>query len=295
MDDLVGRTVGPYQLESIIGRGPTGYVYRGLRPGDARRVAIKTLHASIAVGADFAERFLAEMRSISSLRSRNIVTLYDFGESDGLYYIAMELMLGGSVGALLRRRPPGDPLPVPLAIDLISQAAEGLASAHERGIVHNDIQPGNLLLDEGDTPASAEAEVYTLKIADFGLAHLAASGSGMTAIGIGLGSGMLLGAPAYMSPELSRGQPLDGRSDLYSLGVVLYEMLTGMQPFPVTRPEDPARERLFAPPPLPRLLNSEIPASLEYVMVRCLAKRADDRFASALDLARAARAAATAA
>lgn len=291
MDDLSGRAIGPYQLESLIGRGTTGDVYRAARLSGAGRVAVKVLRASLAVGADFAERFSASMRAVASLRHPNILTVYDVGGADELYYIGMELMLAGSVRSLLRQRPPAEPLPVPLAADLICQAAEGLVYAHERGVIHKDLLPSNLLLDESEEPPEAADETYTLKIADFGLAQLAESGSAMTLAGMTLGSGLLLGAPAYMSPELCRGQAADERSDLYSLGVVLYEMLTGMLPYPVTRLEDTARERLSAPPMLPRLLNPEIPPTLEYVMLRCLARQAGDRFETAMDLARAVRAA----
>ncbi len=291
MDDLPGRALGPYRLESLIGRGPTGDVYRAARLSGAGWVAVKVLRASLAVGADFPQRFSASMRDVAQLRHPNIMTVDDFGKAGELYFIGMELMLAGSVRSLLSRRPPAEPLPVSLAADLICQAAEGLAYAHERGVIHKDIQPGNLLLDDSEEPLEAADEAYTLKITDFGLAQLAEGGSAMTLAGMTLGSGLLLGAPAYMSPELCRGQAADGRSDLYSLGVVLYEMLTGMLPHPVTRLEDTARERLSAPPTLPRLLNPEIPPTLEYVMLRCLARQADDRFDTAMDLARAVRAA----
>ncbi len=292
MDDLVGRVVGPYRLESMIGHGPTGDVYRGVHlSAGGRLVAVKLLRASIAVGADLPKRFSEQMRAISSLRHPNIITMYDFGIADGLCYIGMELMLAGSVRSLLRRRLSAQPLPTALATDLICQAAEGLADAHERGIIHKDIRPSNLLLDDREELLEATDEAYTLKVADFGLAQLAADESAMTFSGMMLGSGLMLGAPAYMSPELCRGHAVDGRSDLYALGVVLYEMVTGVLPVPTTRREDIARERLYTPPTLPRLLNPEISPSLEYVMLRCLARQADDRFDTALDLARALRAA----
>lgn len=291
MDDLPGRAIGPYQLESLIGRGPTGDVYRASRLSGEGWAAVKILRASLALGLDFPERYLTGMRAVASLRHPNITTVYDFGRAGGLYFIGMELMLAGSVRSLLRQRPPAEPLPVPLAADLICQAAEGLAYAHERGVIHKDILPSNLLLDDGeDLPESAD-EGLTLKITDFGLAQLAEGASAMTLAGMTLGSGLLLGAPAYMSPELCRGREVDERSDLYSLGVVLYEMLTGTLPYPVTRLENAGRERLSTPPALPRLLNPEIPPTLEYVMMRCLARQADDRFDTATDLVRAVRAA----
>lgn len=295
MDDLQGRSIGAYRLESVIGRGPTGDVYRAARLNGDGRVAIKALRAALAVGADFPQRFTASMLRVSSLRYPNIVTLHDFGIADEQYYIVMELMLAGSVRSLLRRRPPAEPLPVPLATDLICQAAEGLACAHEHGVFHNDIRPSNLLLDDIEEAPDAADETYTLKITDFGLAQLAQGGSALTFAGMALGSGVMLGAPAYMSPELCRGQAVDGRSDLYSLGVTLYEMLTGMLPFSVTRLEDTARDRLYTPPTLPHLLNPEIPPTLEYVMLRCLARQADDRFDTAMDLVRAVREASPAA
>lgn len=291
MDNLSGRVIGPYRLESVIGRGPTGDVYRGAHVETARPVAIKALQTSLVIGEEFPERFVTSMRPASSLRHDHIVAVFDVGEMDGLCYIAMEVMRAGSVRTLLRQRPPADPLPLTMAADLICQAAEGLAYAHQRSVIHNDIRPSNLLLDAAEEEAGAADTVYSLKITDFGLAQLAASASAMTSAGVALGSGVMLGAPAYMSPELCRGREVDGRSDLYALGVVLYEMLTGIPPFPVIRLEDTTRERIAAPPTLPSLLNPEIPPSLEYVMVRCLAKDADDRFDTAADLAHAVRAA----
>lgn len=299
MADLLGHTVGPYRLESVVGNGRTGDVYCGTHTSTGKQAAVKVLRAAIAVGVEFPERFVTEMRTVSTLHHPNIVALYDFGVADGVCFIALEVMRS-SVRALLRLRPPAEPLPLTLAVNLVSQAAEGLAYAHQHGVIHRDIQPSNLLLDDikvasladndgNDRDDGDDADV--LKVTDFGLARLAAGASMLTSSGAALGSGVMLGAPAYMSPELCRGHALDERSDLYALGVVLYEMTTGVLPFPVIRLEDAIREHLYSPPPLPRLLNPEIPALLERVMLRCLAKHPDDRFDTATDLVRALRAA----
>lgn len=290
MADLLGHTIGSYRLESVIGHSPTGDVYHGVHVRTGQQAAVKLLGPSIAAGVEFPDRFLAEMRSVSALRHRNIVEVYESGVSDGSCFIAMELLHAGSLGALLRRRPPAEPLPLTPTVTLMCQAAEGLAHAHQQGVVHKDIRPSNLLLDGADAAASIDGG-SEVKITDFGLARLVEGGSALTSLGVAMGAGVLLGDPRYMSPEQLRGQALDGRSDLYSLGVVLYEMTTGMLPFAVRHLEDAAREHLFTPPPLPRLLNAEIPAPLEQVVLRCLAKHPDDRYDTGIDLVRAMRAA----
>lgn len=291
MADLLGHTIGPYHLDGVIGRGPTGDVYHGRHVQTEQEAAIKILGPSMAAGVEFPDRFLAEMQPVSTLRHRNIVEVCAFGVSERRYFIAMEVLGGGSLRALLRRRPPAEPLPLTLTVNLMCQAAEGLAYAHQQGVVHKDIRPSNLLLDNSaDEPTMLDGE-SALKITDFGLAQLVGAGSALTSAGMVMGAGILLGDPTYMSPEQCRGQALDGRSDLYSLGVVLYEMTTGMLPFAVRHLEDAVREHLFTPPPLPRLLNVEISAPMEQVVLRCLAKHPDDRYDTGIDLVRAMRAA----
>lgn len=292
MADLLGHTIGSYHLDRVIGRGPTGDVYHGMHVQSGQQAAVKILGPSIAVGMEFPERFLAEMRSVSILRHRHIVPVCESGVSGGHCFIAMEVLRGGSLAALLRRRPPAEPPPLALTVDVMCQAAEGLAHAYQQGVVHKDIRPSNLLFDNSvDAPAIFGGGSVVLKITDFGLAQLAGGGSALTSLGTVVGAGVLLGDPMYMSPEQCRGQALDGRSDLYSLGVVLYEMATGILPFVVRHLEDAVREHLFTPPPLPRMLNAEIPAPLEQVMLRCLAKHPDDRYDTGIDLVRAMRAA----
>ncbi|MGZ3664820.1 MAG: serine/threonine-protein kinase [Ktedonobacterales bacterium] len=291
MADLLGHTIGSYHLDGVIGHGSTGDVYHGRHVQTGREAAVKILGRSMVVGVEFPDRFLAEMQPVSTLRHRNIVEVCEFGVSERRCFIAMEVLRGGSLGALLRRRPPAEPLPLTLTVNLMCQAAEGLAHAHQQGVVHKDIRPSNLLLDnDANEPAILDGG-SALKITDFGLAQLAGAGSALTSAGMVMGAGVLLGDPAYMSPEQCRGHVLDGRSDLYSLGVVLYEMTTGMLPFAVRHLEDAVREHLFTPPPLPRLLNAEISAPMEQVVLRCLAKHPDDRYDTGIDMIRAMRAA----
>lgn len=287
MAGLVGQILGGYRIEAYIGRGATGTVYRGTHVRRARRAAIKVLDASVATGPGFPARFLTIMQEVSALSHAHIIDVYDFGEQGGQFFIAMELVTGGSVRTYLRSQPPGQPLPLPFVVELVCQAAEGLAYAHVRGTLHKDVKPSNLLLQHVGAASAAEHESVELKITDFGLARLAEGASELTSTGVLLGTGILMGTPAYMSPEQCRGKKLDERSDLYALGLVLYEMMTGYLPFQATSLRDAVREHLYTAPPLPRMLAPDIPASVEQIVLRCLAKRPEDRYDTVTDLARA--------
>jgi serine/threonine protein kinase len=289
MAELIGRTLGDYRIEAHLGRGATGEVYRGAHRNRTHPAAIKVLSPSLSGDPGFPPRFRASMRPVLELRHPHIVEAHDAGVDGGLCYIAMEFVTGGSLRALLRRRPPGEPLPLPLAVELAGQAAMGLAHAHARGLIHKDIRPSNLLLDADPAPPERGEERHVLKITDFGLAHLATAGSELTTSGVALGTGVMLGVPAYMSPEHCTGRRLDERSDLYSLGVVLYDMCTGYLPFQVRGLYDALRTHVFTPPPLPRQLNPALPPELERVLLRCLAKKPEDRYETADELAYALR------
>lgn len=292
MADLMGQTLGEYRIEALVGRGPTGDVYRGTHLHRAQRAAVKIVSGGLSGDPGFPARFHAEMQAVAALHHPHIVEVYAVGAQQGLCYIVTELVTAGSVRALLRHRPPGEPWPLPLALDLARQAAEGLGHAHARGFVHKDIKPSNLLLSAADGLDGRQEERYVLKIADFGLAPLAESGSDLTSSGVALGAGVLLGAPPYMSPEQCKGRRMDARSDIYALGVVLYEMVTGYLPFQVSSLREAVREHVFTPPPLPRLLNPEVPPAVELILLRCLAKRPEDRYETAAELAAALRVAA---
>lgn len=287
MADFIGQPVGAFRIEATIGRGATGTVYRSVHMRHAQQAAIKVLDASLSADPGFPARFLATMREIASLQHPNIIEVYDFGEQDGWFFIAMELVTAGSLRAYLRSQPPGQPLPLSLAIELVCQAAEGLAYAHARGAIHKDIKPSNLLLQQVGAASRDGDEAYDLKITDFGFARFAAAGTELTSLGSVLGTGILMGTPAYMSPEQCRGKQLDERSDLYALGVVLYEMITGYLPFQATSMWDAVRDHIYAAPPLPHLLSPAIPANVEHIVLRCLAKKPEDRYDTVTDLARA--------
>ncbi len=204
--------IGRYQILDEAGRGAMGTVYRALDPLIERKVAIKTVAIAQLQqeGTDAEARFLREAQSAGRLSHPNIVTIYDVGEADGLAYIAMEYLPGISLREVMQR----GPMPLDLALDTATQMAEALAFAHEHGVIHRDIKPGNVVVT---------GQRGRVKLTDFGIAHLINSHHTLT--------GQMLGSPRYMSPEQAMGRDIDGRSDIFSLGAVLYEMLTGRYAF----------------------------------------------------------------
>ena len=277
MESLIGKTLGNYRIESVIGTGGMGQVFRAVHIHLAREAAIKVLHANLAAEPGFQARFLKEARAIASLKHPNIVAVHDFGEQAGSLYLVMELIDGGSLRQLLLAQTTAQAgLPLWTGIDLVRQTADGLALAHTQGMVHRDIKPDNLLLSDtlGGNPV--------IKITDFGLVRLAESGT-MTA------TGMVLGTAAYMSPEQCQGVELDGRSDLYSLGVVLYEVATGYVPFQAKTLSAAVYHHVQVAPPPPRTVRPDLPLELEQIILRCLAKRPEERYRSAAELSSALR------
>ncbi len=277
MESLIGKTLGNYRIESVIGIGGMGQVFRAVHIHLGREAAIKVLHANLAAEPGFQARFLQEARAIASLKHPNIVEVHDFGEQGGSLYLVMELIEGGSLRQLLLMQTTAQAgLPLWTGIDLVRQTAEGLALAHAKGMVHRDIKPDNLLLS--DTRGGNQV----IKITDFGLVRLAESGA-MTA------TGAVLGTAAYMSPEQCQGVELDGRSDLYSLGVVLYEVATGYVPFQAKTLSAAVYHHVQVAPPPPRTVRPDLPLELEQIILRCLAKRPEERYGSAAELSNALR------
>lgn len=276
MIDLTGQTIGKWKIEKLLGTGGMGQVYQARHTGLDRLEALKVMHDHVAQSPDFRARFLQEARVIAALNQPYIVEIYDFTEIGGRLLLSMELLTDGSLRTLLdRRTQEGLQWPLAFSLDLVRQAADALAYAHNKGVVHRDIKPDNLLIQKR-TDSSGQSR-YSIKVSDFGLAKLA-EGNLMTA------AGMTVGTPAYMSPEQCQGLPVDGRTDIYALGVVLYELLTGYQPFNARTLSDAVQKHVYTPPPPPRSVSPNLPESVNQLVLRCLAKRPEDRFANAGEL-----------
>ncbi|MGA8050724.1 MAG: protein kinase [Burkholderiales bacterium] len=261
--------LGRYRILGILGSGAMGIVYRAEDPLIEREVAIKTLNPSLPedVMDEVRERFLREAKSAGRLNHPNVVTIYDVGEQDDVAYIAMELLEGRTLQQMLRE--PGR-LPLQTVIDLAAQIADGLNHAQRFAIVHRDVKPGNVMV----------SPMGRAKLTDFGVAYVPSSD--VTQIGTALGS------PRYMSPEQVLGLPLDPRSDIFSLGTVLYEMLTGKTPF--ERPGEPTTlnlmNRIAREPYVPATqLDPSIPEDVDRIIGRALAKSAGDRYLNAGEMA----------
>jgi eukaryotic-like serine/threonine-protein kinase len=263
---------GRYRIVRKLGAGGMANVYLAEDQELGRRVAIKILNERHANDEQFVERFRREAKSAAALSHPNIVSIYDRGEAEGTYYIAMEHLDGRTLKELIVAR---GPAPVHVAIDYARQILAALRFAHRHGIVHRDIKPHNVLVD-GEGRA---------KVADFGIAR--AGASQMTE------AGSIVGTAQYLSPEQARGAPVDNRSDLYSMGVVLFELLTGRVPFTGDSPVEIAMKHLSETPPPPSAKRPEIPRELDLVVTRALAKDPAHRYQTAeemdLDLDRVAR------
>ena len=268
LEQLRAALADRYAIERELGRGGMATVYLAHDLRHDRHVALKVLHPELAhaVGPG---RFLREIRTTARLQHPHILPVFDSGEADGQLWYAMPYVEGESLRARLGHQPK---LPIEEALHIASEVADALAYAHERGIIHRDVKPENILLSGGHA-----------LVADFGIARAVgqAEGDKLT------GTGLALGTPAYMSPEQAAGSgALDGRSDQYSLGCVLYEMLAGEQPFTGPTPQAVIARRFMGPPPALRSLRAEVPEPLERVVLRALAREPVDRFPSAAEFVR---------
>jgi serine/threonine protein kinase len=261
------KKLGRYEIVGELGKGAMGVVYCARDPLLDRTVAIKTVNMELAQDemAEYEARFYQEAKAAGGLNHPNIVIIYDIGKSEKIAYMAMELLQGKELKTLLAS---GKPLPIPFAVDVAAQMAEGLAYAHEHGIVHRDIKPANIMIVRGEL----------VKITDFGIARMRTANV-QTQVGI------VLGSPRYMSPEQVAGKRAEPRSDLFSVGVILYEMVTGKPPF---NGEDVTSVMFqilnFVPPP-PSTINPEVPEIIDFIVAKAIAKAPADRYGNTRELA----------
>lgn len=263
---MLKKRLGHYDLVGELGRGGMGVVYKGYEPSLNRHVAIKVLAASLADDAEVRERFVREARSMAALNDPHIIQIHFIGDDEGQTYFVMELVDGESLGAILERETCLTP---EQAAKIVHQTAQGLATAHDQGVIHRDIKPGNLMISRRGS----------VKIADFGIALSTRDFSRKLTT-----TGEFVGTPGYLSPEVCLGTPVDQRSDIFSLGVVLFECLAGRMPFTDQSPLGLMLEVVKAEIPDVRVLNSDVDAELSRILGRMIAKEPGDRYQSCHEL-----------
>ncbi len=272
MTDVSGKTVGRYQLLERLGQGAMAQVYRALDPASGSHVAIKILYPHLTSDEGFVARFRREAQAAAALDHPHIIRVLDHGTDGEMSYLVMELVDGPSLKTVLEQRE--EPLDPQEAVSLVATLADALEHAHRQGVVHRDVKPSNVLLREGrlDSPV----------LTDFGVAR-------MVEATVDTAAGTTLGTPAYMAPEQGEGKSGDARSDIYALGVILYELLTGRPPFEAESPYAVILRHIHTPPPPPRRLRPALPRTLEAATLRALAKEPTARYPSAAAFAEALR------
>jgi serine/threonine protein kinase len=255
----VGENIGPYRIVEQLGQGGMATVYKAYHASLDRYVALKALHPAFNEDKTFASRFQREARVVAKLEHPHIVPVYDYAEHENRPYLVMKFIEGDTLKAHLDK----GPLSSDEIADMVDAVGSALAYAHKQGILHRDIKPSNVLL-------SNDGQIY---LADFGLARIAQSGEST------LSSDMIMGTPQYISPEQAMGKKdLDQRTDLYSFGVMLYEMVVGRVPFNADTPFAIIHDHIYTPLPLPHLVNPNVPEPVERVLLKSLAKERDDRY-----------------
>lgn len=270
-DPLIGRKIDDFIIEERLGQGAMAVVYKAFQPSINRYVALKVIRLDEGQGQqeEFRKRFAREAEVIAKLEHIHILPIYAYGINEEMAYLAMRWLKGGSLSELLRR----EGVTLDQTGDIFKQIAQGLSYAHSKGVIHRDLKPSNIMLDDA-------GNAY---LTDFGLAKLTEGSGEITK------SGTIVGTPAYMSPEQLRGEPLDHRSDIYSLGVILYNMVAGRLPFDTTTSDlvSIIYQHLEKAPTPPSEFNPDVPPEVEAVIMRALQKNRDDRFDQAVDMARA--------
>ena len=254
---LEGAIIGQYQIIEQMGRGRMATVYKAYQPNLDRYVAVKVLAPDLADTQGFVARFEREAKAVARLRHRNILTVFDYGRQEDVFYLVTEYVGGGTLRGYL-----GWPQDLAYAVNIVSQVGNALAHAHRQGMIHRDVKPANILMAEDDWPL----------LSDFGLVKMVADGTQLTA------SGASVGTPQYMSPEQAQGLAVDGRSDIYCLGAVLYEAIAGRPPFTTDSPMAVILMHINEPLTPPRKLRPDLPKEMERVILKALAKSPADRY-----------------
>jgi serine/threonine protein kinase len=272
-DELIGTTLGSYRILASLGQGGMARVYKAYQENLDREVAIKVLPPWYATDRSFVERFNLEARLVARLSHPNIVTVHDANEQNGHLYIVMQLVSGGTLkqrlDQLQQQRRVMDTVEV---VQIFAQLADALSYAHEQGIIHRDIKPVNVLMDRSGRPI----------LSDFGIAKvLASTQEGLTRPGAGVGT------PEYMSPEQCQGGAVDGRADIYALGIMLFEAMAGRTPFQGDNYPALAHQHIYEPPPRPCILNPGINPVIERVILTAIMKKPQQRYQRASDMAEA--------
>jgi serine/threonine-protein kinase len=279
--DLTGKTLGTCVLERLLGHGGMGVVYLAEQTRPARRVAVKIMLPQFAPSSEIYQEFLARFRReadvIARLEHIHIMPIYEYGEQDGLAYLVMPYLTGGSLRDILARR---GRLPLSEVLTYIEQAASALDYAHKHGVIHRDLKPANFLLHADGR----------LVLADFGIARIL--DNDVNAFQTLTATGSMVGTPEYMAPEMARGEAIDYRADIYELGIVLFQLLSGHAPFTGNTPYAVAVKHLQDPLPLLHPVNPSIPTEVDAVIQKATAKQRENRYTSAQELARALRQAA---
>ena len=260
-----GENVGAYRVIEQLGSGGMATVFKAYHPSLDRYVAIKVLHPAFKADPQFFERFQREARIVANLEHPNIIPVYDFSEHEGEPYLVMRFIEGDT----LKPEMEGQPMPPAEVLHLIRPVCQGLNYAHKQGVLHRDIKPSNIMITD-------DGSVF---VTDFGLARMVQAGEST------LSQDMMVGTPQYISPEQAQGvSNLDQRTDIYSLGVVLYEMLTGRVPFSADTPFATVHDHIYTPLPMPSSVNPDIEPDVERMLLKALAKNPDDRFATVDEL-----------
>jgi serine/threonine-protein kinase len=285
--DLVGRTIaGTYRIERKLGEGGMGAVFKALDVNLERPVALKVIRPDLGSSKDFVQRFKREGRAAAKFKHPNSVEVYALGEEQGLLWMALEFVNGRELREVIREN---GSVPADRTVAIAQQILSALHKAHEQGIIHRDLKPQNIMVSLEAGPGGAggtefpHSAVETVKILDFGIAKMKEGDQG----GVKTEAGTIMGTVAYMSPEQAKGEPVDGRSDLYAVGIILYQMLTGEVPFQSKSQMDLLNKQINQPAPPLRTKRPDVPEALERVILKALEKAPANRFPDARAFARA--------